>query len=67
MIPEMTESERSVIWSRMVLAREESLAAWQEKRIIKIFKKHKVRNEFSIDGFGYDYRARYQAWAKSLK
>jgi hypothetical protein len=51
----------------MVLAREESLAAWQEKRIIKIFKKHKVRNEFSIDGFGYDYRARYQAWAKSLK
>lgn len=63
MIPEMTEEEKTVLWERMVRAREESLAAWSGGRIIKIFKKHKVRNEFSIDYFGYDYRKRYQEWA----
>lgn len=63
MIPEMKDEEKAVLWARLVRAREESLAAWSDGRIIKIFKKHKVRNEFSIDYFGYDYRKRYQQWA----
>lgn len=67
MIPEMTHEQKKILWERMVLAREESLAAWSSKRVIKIFKKHKVRNEHSIDTFGYDYRSRYQAWAKGLR
>ena len=33
-------------------AREDSLSAWTDGRIVKIFKKYKVRNEFSIDYFG---------------
>jgi hypothetical protein len=67
MVPEMTEEEKAVLWGRMVQAREDSLAAWTDKRIVKIFKKYKVRNEFSIDYFGYGYRKRYEAWAKSQR
>lgn len=63
MVPEMTDAEKSVLWERMVLAREESLAAWSDKQIVRIFKKYKLRNEFSIDYFGYGYLKRYQAWA----
>ncbi len=65
MIPEMTEAEKKILWERMVQAREDSLAAWTDGRIVKIFKKYKVRNEFSIDYFGYDYLQRYQAWVKA--
>ena len=55
------------IGSKLVLhvmeqAREDSLAAWSDGRIVKIFKKYKIRNEFSIDYFGYGYRERYKAW-----
>jgi len=64
MVPEMTEEEKAVLWGRLVQAREDSLAAWSGKRIVKIFKKYKVRNEFSIDHFGYGYRKRYKAWAE---
>jgi len=67
MIPEMTDEQKAVLWGRMAQARQDSLAAWSNKRIIKIFKKYKVRNEFSIDYFGYDYRKRYEAWARALK
>lgn len=63
MVPEMTEQEKAILWERMVQAREDSLAAWTGGRIIKIFKKYKLRNEFSIDHFGYGYRQRYHAWA----
>ena len=64
MVPEMTDAEKAVLWNRMAEAREDSLAAWSDGRIVKIFKKYKIRNEFSIDYFGYDYRKRYQAWAR---
>ena len=67
MIPELSESEKLVLRNRLEQARTESLAAWSDSRIIKIFKKHKVRNEFSIDYFGYGYRERYSAWTQSLK
>lgn len=63
MVPEMTDQEKAILWERMLQAREDSLAAWTGGRIIKIFKKYKLRNEFSIDYFGYGYRQRYQAWA----
>jgi len=66
MIPEMNDEQKAILWGRMVQARQDSLAAWSNKRIIKIFKKYKVRNEFSIDYFGYGYRKRYEAWARSL-
>lgn len=65
MIPEMTEDQKSVLWNRMVQAREDSLAAWSDKQIVKIFKMYKVRNELSIDYFGYNYQQRYQEWAKN--
>ena len=67
MIPEMKDEEKAVLWSRMVQARRESLSAWSDKQIVKIFKKYKIRNEFSIDYFGYDYRKRYESWAKSKR
>lgn len=63
MVPEMTEAEKAILWDRMALAREDSLAAWTDKQIVRIFKKYKLRNEFSIDYFGYGYLKRYQAWA----
>lgn len=63
MIPEMTDAEKAIIWKRMEQAREDSLAAWTGGRIVSIFKKYKIRNEFSIDYFGYGYRERYKAWA----
>ena len=63
MVPEMTEEEKAILWQRLAEAREDSLAAWSDGRIVKIFKKYKVRNEFSIDYFGYDYLKRYKAWA----
>lgn len=63
MVPEMTDEEKAILWNRMAQAREDSLAAWTDGRIVKIFKKYKVRNEFSIDYFGYGYRERYKAWA----
>lgn len=63
MVPEMTEAEKAILWDRMVLARQDSLAAWSDKQIVKIFKKYKLRNEFSIDYFGYGYQKRYQEWA----
>lgn len=63
MVPEMTDEEKAILWERMAQAREDALAAWTGGRIIKIFKKYKVRNEFSLDYFGYDYKKRYKAWA----
>lgn len=65
MVPQMTEEEKAVLWNRMVQAREDALAAWSGGRIIKIFKKYKIRNEFSLDYFGYGYKKHYKAWIKS--
>ena len=67
MVPEMTDEEKEILCNRMAQAREDSLAAWSDGRIIKIFKKYKIRNEFSIDDFGYDYRKRYTEWAKGQR
>jgi hypothetical protein len=67
MVPEMTEAEKVILWDRMVQAREDSLAAWSDGQIVKIFKKYKVRNEFSLDYFGYGYQKRYQAWNDASK
>ena len=67
MVPEMTDAQKAILWDRMVLAREDALAAWSDGQIVKIFKKYKVRNETSIDYFGYGYQQRYQAWAKSQR
>jgi hypothetical protein len=67
MVPEMTDEEKAILWKRMAQAREDALAAWSDGQIAKIFKKYKVRNEFSIDHFGYGYRKRYEAWAKSQR
>ena len=67
MVPEMTEEEKAILWDRMVQAREDALAAWSGKQIIRIFKKYKIRNEFSIDYFGYGYRERYTAWASGAR
>lgn len=64
MVPELNEEEKAVLWERMAQARVDSLAAWTDKQIVKIFKKYKIRNEFSIDYFGYGYQQRYQAWVK---
>jgi hypothetical protein len=63
MVPEMSDEEKTILWDRMVQAREDALAAWSDGQIVKIFKKYKVRNELSIDDFGYGYRKRYEAWA----
>jgi hypothetical protein len=67
MVPEMTDEEKAILWGRMAQAREDALAAWSDGQIVKIFKKYKVRNEFSIDYFGYGYRERYEAWAKGQR
>ena len=67
MVPEMTDEEKAILWDRMAQAREDALAAWSDGQIVKIFKKYKVRNEFSIDYFGYGYQKRYEAWAKSQR
>ena len=67
MVPEMTDEEKAILWDRMAQAREDALAAWSDGQIVKIFKKYKVRNEFSIDYFGYGYQKRYQAWAKGQR
>ena len=63
MVPEMKDEEKAILWTRMEKAREDSLAAWSDKQIVKIFKMYKVRNELSIDHFGYDYQKRYKEWA----
>ncbi len=67
MVPELTDAEKAILWSRMARAREDSLAAWSDKQIVKIFKMYKVRNELSIDHFGYGYQQRYQAWVAKEK
>ncbi|MCY3011832.1 MAG: DUF3826 domain-containing protein [Planctomycetota bacterium] len=65
MVPEMTDAEKDVLWGRMVQAWEDSLSAWTDGQIVKIFKKYKVRNEHSLDDFGYGYQKSLQAWVKS--
>lgn len=67
MVPEMKDEEKKIIRQRLEQARIDSLAAWQDKRIVKIFKKYKTRNEFSIDYFGYGYRQRYKDWVNRSK
>ena len=67
MVPEMTDEEKAVLWDRMAQAREDALAAWSDGQVVKIFKKYKVRNEFSIDYFGYGYQKRYKEWAKAQR
>jgi hypothetical protein len=67
MVPELKDEEKKVLRSRLEQARLESLAAWDSKSIIRIFKKYKIRNEFSIDDFGYNYRERYKAWVNQNK
>jgi hypothetical protein len=66
-VPEMTDDQKAILWDRMAQAREDALAAWSDGQIVKIFKKYKVRNEFSIDYFGYGYQERYKAWAKGQR
>ncbi len=61
----MTDTEKDVLWERMVQAREDSLAAWTDGQIVKIFKKYKVCNEHTFDDFGYGYQKSLQAWVKS--
>jgi hypothetical protein len=67
MVPEMTDEEKAILWDRMAQAREDALAAWSDGQVVKIFKKHKVRNEFSIDYFGYGYQKRYKEWASGAR
>lgn len=67
MVPEMKDQEKRIIRERLEQARVDSLAAWTEKHIVRIFKKYKIRNEFSIDYFGYGYRQRYEAWVNRKK
>jgi hypothetical protein len=67
MVPEMKDHEKRIIRKRLEQARVDSLAAWKDKRIIQIFKKYKIRNEFSIDYFGYGYSERYKAWVNRGK
>lgn len=67
MVPELKDEEKKILRSRLEQARLESLAAWDTKSIIRIFKKYKIRNEFSIDDFGYNYRERYKAWVNQNK
>jgi len=67
MVPEMKDDQKKIIRARLEQAREDSLAAWSDGRIVKIFKKYKIRNEFSIDYFGYGYRERYKAWVNREK
>ena len=67
MVPQMKDEEKAILWKRMAQAREDCLACWSSKRIVKIFKKYKVRNEFSIDYFGYGYRKHYKAWVASKR
>ena len=42
MVPEMTDAQQTILWDRMVQAREDALAAWSDGQIVKIFKKYKV-------------------------
>jgi hypothetical protein len=65
MVPDLKDEEKAILWERMVDAREEALAAWSDKQVIKTFKKYKVRCEFSLDYFGYGYQKRYQEWVKA--
>ena len=67
MVPEMKDEEKMILRKRLEQARVDSLAAWSDKQIVKIFKKYKIRNEFSIDYFGYGYRERYKAWVNRGK
>ncbi|TWT90519.1 hypothetical protein Mal64_09100 [Pseudobythopirellula maris] len=67
MVPQMTDEEKAIIWDRMAQARRDSMAAWSDKRVVKIFKKYKVRNEFSLDYFGYGYQKHYRAWINRNK
>jgi hypothetical protein len=67
MVPQMKDEEKQVLRKRLEQARVDSLAAWTDNRIVKIFKKYKTRNEFSIDYFGYGYREHYKAWIERNK
>ncbi len=67
MVPELKDNEKQILRQRLEQARVDSLAAWSDKRIVKIFKKYKIRNEFSIDYFGYGYREHYKAWVNRGK
>lgn len=67
MVPQMKDTEKKIIRQRLEQARRDSLAAWTDKEIIRIFKKYKLRNEFSIDYFGYGYREHYKAWVERNK
>lgn len=62
MVPELKDEEKAILWNRLVRAREASLAVWSDKQIVKMFKLQKVRNELSIDHFGYNYQKRYKEW-----
>lgn len=67
MVPEMKDTEKLILRKRLEQARVDSLAVWTDKDIVRIFKKYKIRNEFSIDYFGYNYRQRYKDWVNRSK
>ncbi len=67
MVPQMKDEEKKIIRQRLEQARVDSLVAWKGGEIVKIFKKYKIRNEFSIDYFGYGYRQHYDAWVNKNK
>jgi hypothetical protein len=67
MVPQMKDEEKKILRERLEQARADSLAAWKDKRIVTLFKKYKIRNELSIDYFGYGYREHYKAWINRNK
>ena len=41
MVPEIYDAQKAILWDRMCM-REDALAAWSDREIVKIFKKYKV-------------------------
>jgi hypothetical protein len=67
MIPEFTDEQKQWIFGQMQLAREEAMDTTTGREATNLFKKYKVLVEAYIDDQGYDYRARYKAWASGGK
>jgi hypothetical protein len=66
-VPQMTEADKTFIYEKLRVAREQAMDAITNKEKANLFKRQKVQIEAYIDSKGYDWKKSYAAYVARLE
>lgn len=66
-VPHMTEADKTFIYEKLRVAREQAMDAITNKEKANLFKRQKVQIEAYIDAKGYDWKKSYAAYVARLE